>query len=103
MDLLYIVGLSIASSIDNFAVGTSYGLSGIRIGTIANLIIAFICFVLSCAGGYFGAAIVRVIPTGVPSLLGALALLVVGIRVLVLVLRRGDPSQGAEPHAVGVG
>jgi putative sporulation protein YtaF len=93
MDWLFIAGLAIASSIDNLAVGLSYGVRGIRIGLGANLIIAVICFVLSEAGILFGEWIGAVLPGDLPDIVGAVLLFLIGVRILLLVLpREKDPA-----------
>ncbi|PSJ54266.1 manganese efflux pump [Pseudaminobacter soli (ex Li et al. 2025)] len=95
MDWLFITGLAIASSIDNLAVGLSYGVRGIRIGLGANLIIAVICFVLSEAGILFGEWIGAVLPGDLPDIVGAVLLFLIGVRILLLVLPREKSAAGS--------
>lgn len=97
MNWLFIVGLALASSIDNLAVGFSYGLSEIRIGAVANLGIAMVCLMMSLAGGDLGVWIGSVLPGSVPDLIGAALLLLLGIRILWMVLRiPPSASQGGQ-------
>jgi len=101
VDWLFIIGLAIASSIDNLAVGFSYGLVGLRIGIGANLVIAFICFVFSEAGTLFGKWIGTILPGSLPDFVGVVLLLLLGLRILLLVVPReriakalGDADKG---------
>jgi putative sporulation protein YtaF len=100
MDWLFITGLAIASSIDNLAVGLSYGVRGIRIGLGANLIIAAICFVLSEAGILFGEWIGAVLPGDLPDIVGAVLLFLIGVRILLLVLPREKAARSAKSHGI---
>ncbi|MGE6771388.1 manganese efflux pump, partial [Bacillus velezensis] len=54
MAWLLILGLAVSSSIDNLGVGMSYGIRKIKISHASNMMIAFICFVFSYIGIYFG-------------------------------------------------
>ncbi|MDH6234975.1 putative sporulation protein YtaF [Mesorhizobium soli] len=100
MDWLFITGLAIASSIDNLAVGLSYGVRGIRIGLGANLIIAVICFVLSEAGILFGEWIGAVLPGDLPDIVGAVLLFLIGVRILLLVLPREKAARSATSRGI---
>jgi putative sporulation protein YtaF len=88
VDWLFIIGLAIASSIDNLAVGFSYGLVGLRIGVGANVIIAVICFLFSQAGTLFGKWIGTILPGSLPDFVGVVLLLLLGLRILLLVMPR---------------
>jgi len=88
MEWLFILGFAISSSIDNFGVGISYGIRGIRIGFLSNLVIAVICLILSEAGILFGQFLTAVLPGVFPVLVGALLLSVIGIRIVLLAVPR---------------
>ncbi len=108
MDWLFIFGLAVASSIDNLAVGFSYGLAELRIGLGANLIVAAICFLFSEAGTLFGRWIGTLLPGSLPDIVGAVVLLLLGLRVLLLVLPRErmqepDGTGGREAARAGEG
>ncbi|BCP54554.1 hypothetical protein K32_31710 [Kaistia sp. 32K] len=97
MDWFFIIALAAASSIDNFAVGLSYGVRGIRIHLGSNLIIAGVCFVLSLAGILFGKWIGDVLPGSTPDIVGSVLLFVIGVRILLLVLPRKTPAPTTKP------
>ncbi|MGD8192211.1 sporulation membrane protein YtaF [Brevibacillus ginsengisoli] len=84
MTWLIIIGFAISSSIDNLGVGISYGIRGIRIGLLSNLVMAVICFFLSETGIFFGQLLSRILPGIFPLLIGALLLFVIGIRIILL-------------------
>ncbi|MBN9216823.1 MAG: manganese efflux pump, partial [Mesorhizobium sp.] len=99
MNSYFIIGLAIASNIDNLAVGMSYGVRSIRIGFIANLIITAICFAFSEIGMISGEWIGRILPGDLPDFVAAGLLLLIGVRVLFLAL----PSADDEPVLPGDG
>ncbi len=86
MNWYFIIGLAVASNIDNLAVGMSYGMRGVRIGFFANLVIAAICFAFSEVGIIFGEWIGQVLPGDLPDIAGAGLLFLIGVRVLFLAL-----------------
>ncbi|UVK49459.1 manganese efflux pump (plasmid) [Mesorhizobium sp. AR07] len=99
MHWYFIIGLAVASNIDNLAVGMSYGVRGIRIGFFANLVIAAICFAFSEVGMVFGEWIGQVLPGDLPDIAGAGLLLLIGVRVLFMALsatheRANSPNDG---------
>lgn len=85
---LIILGLAISSSIDNLGVGITYGIRGIRIRLLSNMLISVICFLFSAAGIYFGQWVSKVMPGIFPVLLGAFLLTVIGIRIILLAIPR---------------
>jgi putative Mn2+ efflux pump MntP len=104
VDWVFILGLAVASSIDNLAVGFSYGLAGLRIGIGSNLMIAVICFVFSEAGTQFGRWVGTLLPGSLPDIMGAVLLLLLGLRVLLLVMPRdGARGVGGDPQRRAVG
>jgi putative sporulation protein YtaF len=96
MDWLFLIGLTIASSIDNLAVAVSYGLRGIRIPVTFNLLIAAICFAFSEAGVLVGGWTAELLPGTLPDLVGAAVLFALGARILLLALSV-HPRPGGEP------
>lgn len=88
MAWLLILGLAVSSSIDNLGVGMSYGIRKIKISHAANMMIAFICFLFSYIGIYFGKWISVILPGFLPVLLGAFILSVIGIRIILLAVPR---------------
>ncbi|MCZ4249236.1 sporulation membrane protein YtaF [Bacillus amyloliquefaciens] len=88
MAWLLILGLAVSSSIDNLGVGMSYGIRKIKISHASNMMIAFICFLFSYIGIYFGKWISAVLPGFFPVLLAAFILSVIGIRIILLAVPR---------------
>lgn len=97
MNWLFIVAFAVASSIDNFAVGLSYGVRGIRISLGSNLIIAAVCFVFSLAGIFLGHWIGAVLPGSLPDIVGSVLLFLIGVRILLLVMPRAKPVPSTAP------
>ncbi|MCJ7842029.1 manganese efflux pump [Lederbergia sp. NSJ-179] len=89
---LIIALLTISSSIDNLGVGLSYGIRGIRISTYSNCIIALICFLFSVVGIYFGIWIAHILHGGLPTILGAVILAIIGIRIILLAKPTNSPK-----------
>ncbi|MFJ8526442.1 sporulation membrane protein YtaF [Bacillus sp. NPDC094106] len=85
---MMILALTISSSIDNFGVGISYGIRGIRIHAFSNFIISIICFAFSAAGIYFGVWLSKVLPGIFPVIVGSLLLVIIGIRIILLAMPR---------------
>ncbi|QIW79694.1 sporulation membrane protein YtaF [Bacillus tequilensis] len=92
MAWLLILGLAVSSSIDNLGVGMSYGIRKIKISHASNMMIAFICFLFSYMGIYFGKWISVVLPGFLPVLLAAFILSVIGIRIILLAVPRKEEN-----------
>lgn len=88
VNLLFILGFAVSSSLDNLGVGISYGIRGIRIGFLSNLVMAVICFLFSEAGILFGQWIMRLLPGVLPVLIGSFVLAVIGVRIVLLAMPR---------------
>ncbi|SDN92614.1 putative sporulation protein YtaF [Paenibacillus sp. yr247] len=84
MSWITILALSLSSSIDNFGVGISYGIRGIRIGLFSNFVISIIAFIFSEVGILFGQYLSTVFPGILSTIIGALFLLVIGLRIILL-------------------
>jgi len=82
--------LAFSSSIDNFGVGITYGIRGIKVGLLANLIISIIAFIFSEAGIVSGQYISKVFPGTLSNVIGAFFLLVIGLRIVLLTFPRKD-------------
>ncbi|MDY0322598.1 MAG: sporulation membrane protein YtaF [Candidatus Carbobacillus sp.] len=85
---LVILGFTLASSIDNFAVGITYGIRNIHIPILSNALIALIAFIFSVSGIAFGTWIANVLPGILPVLLGSFLLFFIGLRVILLTVPR---------------
>lgn len=82
--LLSVLGFALSSSIDNFGVGVSYGITKIKIGPGANSTIAVIAFVFSLVGIYFGHYIAKVMPGTLSTVVAALFVFIIGIRIILI-------------------
>ncbi|WP_088071887.1 sporulation membrane protein YtaF [Gottfriedia luciferensis] len=80
--------LAFSSSIDNFGVGITYGIRGIKVGLLANLIISVIAFVFSEVGIISGQYISKVFPGTLSNIIGAFFLLIIGLRIVLLTIPR---------------
>ncbi|WP_088014475.1 sporulation membrane protein YtaF [Gottfriedia acidiceleris] len=85
-----VIFLAFSSSIDNFGVGITYGIRGIKVGLLANLIISIIAFIFSEAGIVSGQYISKVFPGTLSNVIGAFFLLVIGLRIVLLTFPRKD-------------
>ena len=88
MSWLIILAFAASSSVDNLGVGISYGIREIRVGLGANVLISFICFLMSIAGISFGIWLSKVIPGVFPLIIGAFFLIIIGIRIILLGIPR---------------
>ena len=84
MAWLIISAFAVSSSIDNLGVGMSYGIRkiGIRLG--ANLVMTIVCFLMSIGGITFGVWLSAILPGMIPLIFGALLLIIIGVRVILL-------------------
>lgn len=100
---LLVLGFAISSSIDNFGVGVSYGVTKIKIGFKANLLIAMIAFLFSITGIYFGGYISKIMPGTLSTLVAALFVLIIGVRIILITLtakRKTSPSNSFENKGI---
>lgn len=98
---ILIFGFAVSSSLDNLGVGISYGIRGIRINHLSNLIIAVICFILSMSGIISGQWIAEVLPGILPVLIGALLLFIVGARIILLAVPRKKQESNQNSEEAG--
>lgn len=84
--LLTVLGFALSSSIDNFGVGVSYGVSSIKIGFVSNMIIAVIAFCFSIVGILFGKYVSKVMPGTISTVIAALFVFIIGIRIILIAL-----------------
>ncbi|CAM3930667.1 sporulation membrane protein YtaF [Cohnella lubricantis] len=96
MAWLMVLGFAVSSSIDNLGVGISYGIRGIRIGLLSNLVMAVVCFICSEAGIRFGGWLSAVLPGVMPVAIGAFMLTIIGFRIILMAIPRTPPSGQAE-------
>ncbi len=100
---LLVFGFAVSSSIDNFGVGVSYGVTKIMIGFKANLLIAIIAFLFSITGIYFGGYISKIMPGTLSTLVAALFVLIIGVRIILITLtakRRTKASKSSKNKGI---
>lgn len=88
MAWMIIIAFAVSSSIDNLAIGITYGIRNIRIGLKENSLMATICFLMSMMSISLGAWLTTVLPGILPVVAGAFLLIVIGIRVILLAAPR---------------
>lgn len=91
---LLILGFALSSSIDNFGVGVSYGVTKIKIRFLPNLIIAIIAFAFSIIGIYFGGYISKIMPGTLSTVIAALFVFIIGVRIILITLTARRQSAG---------
>ena len=79
-----ILAFAVSSSVDNLGVGISYGIRKIHIRLGSNLVMSIICFLMSIGGITFGVWLSTILPGIIPILFGALLLIIIGLRVILL-------------------
>lgn len=99
--LLTMLGFALSSSIDNFGVGVSYGISKIRIGFMPNTIIAIIALVFSLIGIYFGHYIAKVMPGTLSTVVAALFVFIIGVRIILITFQAKRRSRDAMKASQG--
>ncbi|MGZ4135906.1 MAG: sporulation membrane protein YtaF [Tumebacillaceae bacterium] len=99
-----VLTLALSSSIDNFGVGISYGIRGIRLSFLSNFIISVIAFVFSEVGIVSGQYLSHVLPGMLSNLIGALFLIVIGLRIVLLTIpkkkKKAPPEEAPEALTV---
>lgn len=97
---IIMLAIGVASSIDNFAIGLSYGTKGKKITAVANLFIALIAFVVSFLALIAGHWVSSILPNALPDIIGGLIILLIGVWSLADTLKRRQPI--AMPEAEDV-
>lgn len=96
MNWLIILAFTFSSSIDNLGVGLSYGVRKINVAFGKNLLIAIICFLMSMGGITFGVWLSTILPGMLPVIIGALLLLIIGIRIILLAKPQNEMDSNNE-------
>ncbi len=91
--LLTVLGFALSSSIDNFGVGVTYGVSNIKIGFISNFLIAVIAFCFSIVGILFGKYVSKVMPGTISTVVAALLVFIIGVRIILITLTAKRKSE----------
>ncbi|MBV7274353.1 manganese efflux pump [Clostridium sp. PL3] len=75
---------SLSSNLDNIVVGIAYGIKKIKIGIIANLMVAFITSLGTFLSMSVGSYISKFLSHSIANVLGSLVIIVLGIYFLIL-------------------
>lgn len=84
MAWMIILAFAVSSSIDNLAIGVTYGVRNIQIGLKQNSLMATICFLMSMMSISLGVWLSTILPGILPVIAGAFLLIVIGIRIILL-------------------
>ena len=79
-----VILLSLATSIDAFAAGVSFGVLGSAV-LVPALVIGLVCFVVSCAGVFCGMRLEKILGSRT-EIAGGIILMVIGIQILTGIL-----------------
>lgn len=82
MDLLYIIFLAIAISLDGFFAGMTYGIRKVKVPFIPMLIISTVSACMIAISMALGSTVLEWISPGLASFVGAAILIVIGILVI---------------------
>lgn len=82
MDLLYIVFLAVAISLDGFFVGVTYGIRKVKVPFISLCIISTVSALVIALSMALGSTILEWISPGLAALVGALILILIGLFVI---------------------
>lgn len=96
---IVIILIGLASSLDNFAVGLSYGTQGKRITRSANAWIALTAILISLVALFAGRLIGFTLPSSLTGLCGGLLILLIGIGSLVESIKHHRQSSKTIPGA----
>jgi len=77
------LSFSISSNLDNVVVGIAYGIKKVRIGIIANLIIALVTSTGTALSMLAGSYISKFLPHSVANRLGAVVIIILGVYFLI--------------------
>jgi putative sporulation protein YtaF len=77
--LTILLMIALAANLDNFGIGTAYGIAKRQISRGSNFIIALLAIGLTYAVMTFGRVLVLIMPSWVANLIGALVIVLVGI------------------------
>lgn len=115
MTWLIPLGIALTSNLDNFAGGAALGAQRRKIAAAANLVVALITALATWGAMSLGASITHAVGRTLPEVIGALALIAIGLFSLAATFRRAEAAEhsgtvaalGAElvrglgAHAVG--
>ncbi|WP_026962240.1 manganese efflux pump [Alicyclobacillus herbarius] len=91
---LTVVVIAVASNLDNAGVGIAYGVRGIRISWLANLVISLLSGVMTYAAGLAGHVLSRYLPVRVAAAIGGGIIILVGMWILLEPIRSHRVKNG---------
>ncbi|MBU3092161.1 manganese efflux pump [Clostridium sp. CM028] len=77
------LSFSLSSNLDNAVVGIAYGIKKVKIGIIANLIIAIVTSVGTLLSMLIGAYISKFLPHSIANGLGAIVIIILGVYFII--------------------
>ncbi|MBW9147058.1 manganese efflux pump [Clostridium sp. CM027] len=77
------LSFSLSSNLDNAVVGIAYGIKKVKIGIIANLIIAIVTSVGTLLSMLVGAYISKFLPHSIANGLGAIVIIILGVYFII--------------------
>jgi len=84
--ILSALSFSLSSNLDNVVVGIAYGIKKVKIGIIANLIIALVTSIGTLLSMLAGVYISKFLPRYVSNRLGATVIIILGVYFIILSL-----------------
>ena len=91
----HLLGIAIASNLDNLAVGVSYGVRGIELPPLPNLVISAIAFALTYLAASLGVSVAQFMTDRAAVVAGAMLMIGLGIWVMPAGKPRRRLSSGA--------
>ncbi len=86
--------LVLSANMDNIIVGLSYGIKKVKIGPLANLLIAVITLIGTVLSMALGKILLKIIPENIENSLGSIILLLIGLWTIIKPLTKGSDSDG---------
>ena len=77
--ILSALSFSLSSNLDNVVIGIAYGIKKVKIGVIANLIIAIVTSTATFLSMLIGNYLSEFLPLGVANALGAIVIIILGL------------------------
>jgi len=100
LDILSNIVLAVAVSIDGFSIGVIYGMKGIKIPWLSQLIIALATSAALSVAMVFGKAVEAVLNPGAARLIGVAILLATGIWSIMEAVKRSGSSGQNRPKTI---
>lgn len=102
MTWLIPLGIALTSNLDNLAAGAAAGAQRRKIGPAANVVVALITALATWGAMSLGASITHAVGRTLPEVIGALALIAIGLGSLAATVRRAEaPEHSGKVGALG--